>query len=120
MKNKVPPAPAHLGKQSKLFWRHVVRNFSLEKHHLLILQSACETWDRILSARAEIEAQGEFFIDRFDQPREHPGLKVERDNRILFARLIRELNFDCEPADLQASARPPKITELIREDSHGA
>ncbi|MCB2184018.1 MAG: hypothetical protein KQH63_18485 [Desulfobulbaceae bacterium] len=102
---KVPRAASHLQNEGKRFWRKVLNEFQLEdSHHLKILQVACECLDRITEARAEVEKEGAYIKDRFNQTKEHPGQKTERDNKILFARLIRELQLDIPPED----PRPPR------------
>jgi len=91
--------PSHLSQESKNFYRKVVSDFEFEEHHLKILQAACETWDRIVEARIEVEKKGQFFVDRWNQPRENPAAKSERDQKVVFARLLRELNLDIAPPD---------------------
>ena len=97
--NKISPAPEHLTEESKKFWEETVSSFELEEFHLRLLQSACETWDRILEARTLLDKEGPFYIDRFKQPKEHPAAKTERDNRIIHARLLRELGLDLADPD---------------------
>ena len=97
--------PKHLSRESKAFWRSVLKDYELEDHHLKLLQAACESWDRVLAARKEIEAKGEYYTDRWDQPRPHPAHKVELDNKSMFTRLIRELALDLEPPK---ESRPPR------------
>ena len=100
----IPIAPEHLSGESKTFWQETVEAFNLDAHHLKELEAACTSLDRIAEARAEVEKAGAYFTDRFGQPKEHPGMKVERDNKILFARLIRELGLDLEQPE---TPRPP-------------
>ena len=45
--------------------------------------------------------------DRFGKPKTHPALAVEKDNKIIFARLMRELNLDIEPPG--NTGRPPGL-----------
>ena len=97
--------PSHLSQESKNFYRKVVSEFEFEDHHLKILQAACETWDRITEARVEVAKTGVFFLDRWGQPRENPAVKSERDSRVVFARLLRELNLDIAAPD----SRPPSL-----------
>ena len=97
---KIPRPAKHLQIEGKKFWRKVLSEFQLQdQHHLKILQCACECLDRITEARAEVEKEGLYIKDRFDQPKEHPGQKVERDNKVLFCRLVRELQLDIPPEE---------------------
>ena len=105
-KKRIPRAPGHLVKEGRKFWRQVLKEIDLEEAHVLkLLESACQCLDRVQEARLEIEAKGSFYRDRFGQPKEHPAHKTERDNKVLFARLVRELGLDFEP---QPGSRPPR------------
>lgn len=99
-------APTYLGENGRKFWNKTLKDFDLvDAHDLQRLEHGCHCLDRITEARAEIEKEGAYFVDRFGQPKEHPSQKVERDNKILFCRIIRELGLDLEtPPD----PRPPR------------
>jgi hypothetical protein len=73
---------------------------------LRLLQLACEAWDRAEQARELLLQHGLTFVDRFGQPHARPEIAIERDSRIAFARLLRELNLDIEPP---AANRPPAL-----------
>jgi phage terminase small subunit len=84
-----------------------VGEFVLESHHLHLLVLACEALDRAAQAREAIAEHGPVFVDRYGQPRARPEVQIERDSRIAFARLLRELALDVEgPSE---SPRPPRI-----------
>jgi len=87
------------------WWRQVVGDFDLEPHHVRLLSLACEAWDRGVQAREAIEEEGAYYLDRHGSPRPHPGLAVERDSRLSFARLIREIDLDGSP---DPDPRPPR------------
>jgi hypothetical protein len=70
------------------------------------LTLAAEAWDRAEQAREAIAQHGMTFMDRFGQPHARPEIAIERDNRIAFARLLRELALDVEAPD---APRPPSI-----------
>jgi P27 family predicted phage terminase small subunit len=74
----------------------VVQEFVLEAHHLRLLQAACEAWDLTQRARETLAREGATFRDKHGQPRAHPGAAIARDNRVLFARLLKELGLDGE------------------------
>lgn len=90
-------APEHLQPETQRWWRAVARVYSLEAHHLRLLTLAAEAWDRAQEARERIAADGAYLTDRFGQLRAHPAVAVERDSRIGFARLVRELDLDVDP-----------------------
>jgi phage terminase small subunit len=108
MKNGATRAPKHLRNETKAFWLSVLRDYELEEHHVRLLTSACESLDRASEAREAISTEGAFFRDRHGQIKPHPGLAVERDNRGLFARLIRELNLTADNPT-ESYSRPPRI-----------
>lgn len=87
---------AHLSNDAQELWNSVLAAYNLEVHHLRLLQAACEALDRAAEARRQTDKEGSYYTDRFGQPREHPGLKVERDSKVLYARLLRELCLDIE------------------------
>jgi len=109
MKRKptLPKAPTHLKAATATWWSEIVEQYELEAHHERLLTAAAEAWDRHEQARAILAKEGLTFQDRFDQPRGRPEIAVERDSRLGFARLLRELGLDIEPPG--EIGRPPKI-----------
>ena len=79
-----------------------MREYQLEPHHMRLLQAAAECWDRLQQARELLQRDGLVIEGREGGMRPHPAAAIERDSRIAFARLIRELDLDVEPP---ASAR---------------
>ena len=65
--------------------------------HLKLLQAACEAWDRLQEARELLAKDGLCIAGREGGLRPHPAVSIERDSRIAFARLVRELDLDVEP-----------------------
>jgi hypothetical protein len=85
----------------------VVEGFELESHHLCLLQLAGEAWDRCQAARKAIGELGLTYNDRHGAPHPRPEIAIERDARLAFARLIRELDLDVElPSEAK---RPPAL-----------
>lgn len=107
-KNNLPVAPAHLSDDARQWWAQVVRDYDLEPHHRRLLQSACEAWDRGQQARAAIAAHGGLtFTDERGTIRAHPAVAMERDARVAFARLVRELDLD--GGAIGEAPRPPAL-----------
>jgi phage terminase small subunit len=72
-----------------------------------LLTLAAEAWDRCQQAREALAKHGLTFEDRFGCPRSRPEIAVERDSRLAFARLLRELDLDVEPPP--DGSRPPGL-----------
>lgn len=87
-------APKHLRKDSAAFFVHVMTDYGLDAHHVILLTKACESLDRVEEAREIIKAQGLTHLDRWGMPRANPAVAIERDNKISVARLFRELGLD--------------------------
>ncbi|MES2001577.1 MAG: P27 family phage terminase small subunit [Pseudomonadota bacterium] len=108
----VPTAPEHLSAQASGWWQDVVEAYELEPHHLRLLQCACEAWDRQQQARQALLDHGSItFTDQKGTIRAHPAVAIERDARIAFARLVRELDLD---TGAPGASRPPAITSNRR------
>lgn len=102
-RNDRPRAPRHLSREARALWQDVVKEFDLERHHLAVLERACESLDRLRQAQAEIAADGITVTDRYGSPKAHPAIAIERDSRIAFLRAVRELGLDLEAP----ASRPP-------------
>ena len=96
--------PDYLSTASKAWWTSVTEEYDLEPHHVKLLEMACVAWDRCENARQVISTDGATFIDRYGQPKARPEVAIERDSRIAFTRLVRELDLD-----FQGSERPPAL-----------
>lgn len=108
MTNNLPQPPAHLSAEAQEWWHDVMREYALEPHHRHLLQAACEAWDRMGQARAELAAHGGLtFKDQREVIRAHPAVAMERDARVAFARLVRELDLDA--GAVSEAPRPPAI-----------
>jgi P27 family predicted phage terminase small subunit len=103
---KIPRAPAHLSPQSRKWWRSVVSDYELQPHHLRLLTAAAEALDRDEEARKILKEEGIVIRDRYDKPKSHPATAIERDSRLAFARLLRELDLD---ASAPPDSRPPNL-----------
>lgn len=87
----------------RAWWRAVVEGWDVEEHHLRLLALAAEAWDRSEMARLQVEAEGLTVPGRYG-PRTHPAVAVERDAKLIFSRLVRQLNLD-QSVQMPAGAR---------------
>src|SRR5436190_14453648 len=105
-----PHAPAHLESATAAWWKEVVTTWELDAHHVRLLTLAAEAFDRAVQARKIVARKGLTFRDRFGQPKPRPEVAMERDARISFARLLRELDLDVEPPGEEP--RPPTLRRM--------
>ena len=103
-------APDHLRTETAKWYTEVCKTFDLEAHHRRLLRLACESWDAGQAAREALAEHGTVYVDRFDQPRARPEVGIERDSRIAFSRLLRELALDLSEVE---TPRAPKITKGV-------
>lgn len=99
--------PKHLSAPTRCWFTSVFNQYLLEDHHLRLLTLACESWDRCSQAREVIDREGMTYTDRFGAPRMRPEVVIERDSRLAFARLVRELDLDTESTP--EASRPPSL-----------
>ena len=99
-------APKHLSLATRRWFRKVLDEYQLEDHHVRLLTAAGEAWDRMEQARKMLATDGIVQTDRFGQQKAHPAIAIERDCRIAFARCLRELDLDGDPAPDPRPSRP--------------
>src|SRR3954468_19146406 len=102
------PLPSYLSPAMKEWWVAVLEDYDLDRHHLHLLEGACGAWDRMMEARAALDANGLTFTDAAGCPKTRPEVAIERDSRVAFARLVRELDLDEAPLP-QPRGRPPGL-----------
>ena len=107
---KLMEAPGHLTPATAEWWLSVIAEYALEPHHIRLLTLAAESFDRCVAAREILASEGMVYRDRFDQPRQHPACAIERDNKISFSRLLREIALDLNEVE---PPKPPKITKGV-------
>src|ERR1700727_2770643 len=95
--------PKHLRASTALWWSEILTEHDLDSHHIRLLTKACESWDRSEQAREGLLKHGLTFNDRFGSPHARPECAIERDSRLAFARLVREIGLDVSPP---SDARP--------------
>jgi len=109
-----PRPPSHLAPPTKIWWSSVARDYQLEPHHFRLLTLAAEAWDRHCEAREALAADGLTFRDDRGNVRQHPLVAVEKDSRIAFARLVRELDLDVEPPSSNRVGPPSLVSNRGR------
>jgi len=100
MTNTIPGPPSHLAGSKGLFQR-VVNEWPLEAEEVEILRLACESIDRVTSARKAIRRLGMTYeSEPHGSPRPRPELAIARADAALAARLLKQLDLteDGQPA----------------------
>jgi len=90
----LPPAPHHLSPEMQRWWQTENEKFEFGTHQLRLLELACGAWDRAEQARLALAEHGLTYRDDKGGIRPRPEIAIERDSRIAFARLVRELHLD--------------------------
>ena len=88
-------------------------DFELEEHHRKLLLLACEAFDRCTEARELLARDGLTIPTGAGGQKAHPAVAIERDSRLAFTRVLRELDLDTEappegrrPPALRSNRRP--------------
>ena len=100
-------APAHLKAATRAWWLGVMAEYELEPHHVRLLTLAAESWDRCVQARQALAKEGLTYTDKLGYPHPRPEVAIERDARIAFVRLVREMDLDVAPP--AAASRAPAL-----------
>lgn len=106
MEKTTTKAPAHLSREMKRWFQFLAEEYVLESHHLRVLQSACESWDRCQEARKMLTREGLTTVDGKGALKAHPAVAIERDARLAFLRALRELGLDAMDPE---APRPPVL-----------
>lgn len=115
-----PKAPQGLTARSRSLWRNVIEDFELNDAEQELLRAACQMLDRADEAADIVRRDGITTVDRFGAARTHPAVDVERASRVLFARLVAQLNIklpDGQPSPSAGRSKPgprAKPTRAVR------
>src|SRR6516164_5652364 len=101
--------PAHLSEDMRDWWQQIGSTYVLESHHWKVLQTCCESWDRLQQARQVLSEEG-LTIETKDSRKAHPAVAIERDARSQFLIALRQLDLDVEmPKTDKPQWRPPAL-----------
>jgi len=91
----------------KQFYKDIMVTWDItDAHDIKKLILACRCLDEIDQDEKTVGREGRIIKDRFGQAREHPASRAIRENKILFCRIVRELNLSPDPQE----SRPPGLT----------
>ena len=110
MKNsaeKPASPPKTLSAEARKWWRDVMQEYEItDPAGRLLLQTSLEAFDRMRGAQQAISDDGLMLRDRFEQPKAHPMVVIERDARSAMLTALKAMNLDIEPLR-DAPGRPP-------------
>jgi phage terminase small subunit len=106
---EIKKPPKHLSRKAKSWFNSIASQFEFgSEAEWSLLEQAAGCLDRIDQAREEIVEHGLLVPTGNGSFKPNPATNIERDNRILFARLLRELRLNEPPTD----DRPPRISNM--------
>ena len=114
-----------LSAMSRAWCESVCARFELDEHHHRLLGMAAQQWDAWMRCRITLQDEGEFFRDRWGQPRVHPGVEQARKCINTFRSCVIELGLDAEsPAErdgpiLKLEDVTPQWRDIAKGDTDG-
>jgi P27 family predicted phage terminase small subunit len=92
---KIPPAPKHLSRASKIYWGKVAAEYDLTDSDIVILESICSALDREQQCRDGLKKHGSLtIVDRWGVEKIHPLAIMERTSRASVLAGIKALGID--------------------------
>src|SRR5262249_10919299 len=109
MENDLESDSASLTPQTRTWVESVLDGYGVADHQVRLLVLAGQAYDRAQEARRVLDAEGILTQDRYGSLKPHPAIAIERDARIGYARLVRELALETpQPED-------EEFNEFMRE-----
>ena len=93
-------------KEARKLFSETTANFELDEHDLQTLELAADCLDRIATAKTLMAKAGDYIKDRYGGFKANPAAKELLQNKVVYARLIRELKLEATAA---ADVRIPRI-----------
>ena len=110
MADRVPRAPAGLGKRGRAFWRQVHGEYDVTEAEHQLLVEACRTLDVCEALQTVVADEGPTAEGSKGQPVVNPALRELRAQRAALGRLLAQLELEDEtgralPSPASLSAR---------------
>lgn len=99
------PPQGRFTSEARRLWRRVVSEWDFDDAALVVLERACEAFQRMREAQAQLAKDGSYYVDKSGNPRAHPALGVEKDSRTAMLNAIKMLGISLEPVG--DVGRPP-------------
>lgn len=90
--------PAHLSKESKVWWRKLEHQYDIDEGSFIILKTALEAYDETQRARAQLEKHGTLIMNpKTKAIHKNPAIELLKISRSQFLQAWRLLGFQVEP-----------------------
>jgi P27 family predicted phage terminase small subunit len=98
MQKKGKRPPEHLGPDGRELWKRLISEYTIDDQQgFVLLQSACESFDRVKAAQAEIERFGLVVQNSATGAiKANPAATIERDARASMLAALKALRLDVE------------------------
>ena len=94
----IPSPPRPLGIHGQQLWAAIQHDFDIQDiASLELLCLACQALDRVESLRETIDRDGNVIRSANGEPKPHPALKDELNNRVFVRQTLRALGLVYEP-----------------------
>lgn len=85
--------PKGLSREMLTWWKELNETYVLEDYQLHLLRLAVFAYDRSIQAKKALDDNGLYYLDKYDCPHPRPEAAIEKQSRLDFARIIRQLGF---------------------------
>lgn len=106
MTGNSPVAPPDLRESGARLWAAVLDEFDPAEHEVGLLVQACRTLDSLDALQAALDADGPI-VESPQGRKAHPALPELRQQRIVYARLLKALGFD--DSDCGGAYKPQRV-----------
>ena len=89
-------APVNLSNEAKRIWKQLCLEWDLDYSALILLKTALESYDRLQTARKEIDQDDTTITTPTGHMKPHPSLRIEKEARQGFLMAWRMLNLNIE------------------------
>ena len=109
MTKKTDVKLTHLQPATRRWLEYIRTKFVLQSHHLRVLVTACEMWDRSQQALEAIREHGLLIQDRFGGLKKNLAVETERSSKTLFLKAVCQLGLEDE-LPVEGLSKPNSLT----------
>jgi phage terminase small subunit len=104
---KAPSPPKGLSRDGRRLWSELQSTYGVrDPAGLLLLETACKSFDDWAAARMQLDEEGLLIADRQGGQKLHPAAMVVKNSHAAMMQALRMMHFDVKPT-LPSVGRPP-------------